>query len=266
MCLVFFLFSERGKNTFLDLTFRRTPDLPLFAAVALHAKRKHAPQFVVGQRGGYVYHNVRNRVLEPNPAGQQAYAAVGIAARRAVLQVALYGAAHCGELAANLVVPAGYEVYFQKVVPVGAGYEAVIEHCELGVLGAFARNVSLVVLGIPHQVLLQMPLVLLRAVGRYGPIGLAYHPAAAQHVVKARKGLARARKEHEPLRGAVEAVHRAEEHLAGLGVALLDIRLHIVGKRAVARAVALHYLAGLLVDYYYMVVFVNYLHKARFFH
>ena len=51
-------------------------------------------------------------------AGMQADAAVGIAARRAVLQVSFDGHAFRRQLAAYLVVPAGVQVYFEQGVPV----------------------------------------------------------------------------------------------------------------------------------------------------
>ena len=46
-------------------------------------------------------------------------------------------------------------------------------------------------------------------------------------------------------------------------VFVLNVLLHDVGQWSVARLVALHYFAALLVDYYYMVVFVDYVHKGK---
>ncbi len=53
---------------------------------------------------------------EGNLPGVQADAAVGIAAGSAVFEVAFDGAADVGELAANLMVPAGQQFHLHQVV------------------------------------------------------------------------------------------------------------------------------------------------------
>ena len=55
-------------------------------------------------------------------------------------------------------------------------------------------------------------------------------------------------------------MYHAEEHVAGLGIRLLDILFHGVGERFVAGLVALHNLSAALVDDDDMVVLVNYVH------
>ena len=50
--------------------------------------------------------------------GQQAYAAVGVGAFGPVLEVPFDGAAHVGELAADLVVAPGVKLHFQEEVAV----------------------------------------------------------------------------------------------------------------------------------------------------
>ena len=57
----------------------------------------------------------------------EADAAVGIRTRRAVLEVALDRAAHVGELAADLVVPAGQQFHFDEMIAVRVGKVPVAE-------------------------------------------------------------------------------------------------------------------------------------------
>ncbi len=57
-------------------------------------------------------------------------------------------------------------------------------------------------------------------------------------------------------------MHHAAKHIAGLGVALLDVLPYGLDQRGVAGLVALHYLAGRFVDHNYVVVFIYYLHVS----
>ena len=60
-------------------------------------------------------------------------------------------------------------------------------------------------------------------------------------------------------------MHNTYEHIAGLGIALLDIALKAFRKRFVAGLVALHDFPGNLIDYNYMIVFVEYFHLSAYF-
>ena len=94
------------------------------------------------------------------------------------------------------------------------------------------------------------------------PIGLAYFIFDPEHLVKARKSLTCACKNHKTHCGAVQTVNHSEKNGSGLCIAVFDIRLNVFAKRAVARNVALNYFAGFLAHYYYMVVLVNNLHDV----
>ena len=68
------------------------------------------PQITLRHGGRHVYLLLGYRVDETHTAGMQANAPVGIAARRAVLQVSLNRATHLGQLATDLMVTAGFEI------------------------------------------------------------------------------------------------------------------------------------------------------------
>ncbi len=57
-------------------------------------------------------------------------------------------------------------------------------------------------------------------------------------------------------------MHHPAEYIAGFGIFLFDILLYSVNKRGIACFVSLHYFSWDLVDYYYVIVFVDYLHFA----
>ena len=77
-------------------------------------------------------------MLEDYAACQQRYAAIGIGAFCTIFQVAFYGASHAGELAAYLVVAAGFQVYFEQKVSLVGSQQAV---GQLGQLRAGACRV-----------------------------------------------------------------------------------------------------------------------------
>ena len=58
---------------------------------------------------------------EANASGKEGDAAVGIAARRTILEVALDGTADGGELTAYLMVTAREELYLVKLIVVASG-------------------------------------------------------------------------------------------------------------------------------------------------
>ena len=87
------------------------------------------PQTVVGHGGIHADGFFRYRMNKFYAAREQRDASVGIAARRSVLQVALYGAAHVGKLAAYLVMSSGFQLNLQQVIPVGFGFNRIGEDC-----------------------------------------------------------------------------------------------------------------------------------------
>ena len=76
---------------------------------------------------------------EAHAAGMQADTAVGIGAGKAILQVALDGAAHLGQLATDLMVAARLQVHLQQAVVVRTGDEPIVQDGLLaaGLLGLF---------------------------------------------------------------------------------------------------------------------------------
>ncbi len=74
---------------------------------------------------------------EGDAAGVEGDAAVGVGAGGAILEVALDGAAEARELAADLVVAAGEQFYFEEPVAVGFPYLSIVE---LGQLRVFAES------------------------------------------------------------------------------------------------------------------------------
>ena len=88
------------------------------------------------------------------------------------------------------------------------------------------------------------------------PIDLADAPLA-NHFVEPHQRLGGLGEKHCPAHRAVDAVHHAEKHLAGLAVALLDEAFYPVLQRTLARGVGLHQIAAVLVDYQQVVVFIK---------
>ena len=86
------------------------------------------PQITLRHGGRHVYLLLGYRVDETHTAGMQANAPVGIAARRAVLQVSLNRATHLGQLATDLMVTAGFEVYFQKEITFRTADKLIVEN------------------------------------------------------------------------------------------------------------------------------------------
>ena len=99
-------------------------------------------------------------------------------------------------------------------------------------------------------------------VARYGAIGLL-HLTLAEHLVHAGKRLGGLCIDDETPHGPGKAVDYPAEHISGFIVFLLQIAPDSIDKRLVAGFVALHYLSGMLIDYYNMIVFVNYFHRLQ---
>lgn len=218
------------------------------------------PEGVGGDGGLDVDGLAADGVDEVDAACEQRDAAVGVAALVAVLEVAADGAAYGGELDAYLVLAAGEELDFEEAVAVALGYECV---AQAGFLGAGARRgggVAFVVALRGGDVVGELGLRLGRHSAGDGPVALV-DGAGAEHLVEARQGLGCLGENHNAADGAVEAMAHADEDVAGLGVFLLEPGCNGLAEGCVAGLVALHYLAGSLVDDDDVVVFVEYLHK-----
>ena len=195
-------------------------------------------------------------------AREQRDAAVGVRARRTVFQVAPDGTAHGRQLTADLVVAARQQAHLQEAVAVAVANDAVVKYRLLRP-GLFCSvGIALVLLLVAHQPVGQRALGLAGRVLHNGPVGLV-HLALGKHPVQSAQRLRRAGKDHQSAHGPVEPVHHAQEHVARLLVLLLQIVLHQLRQRPVARLVALHYFAALLGDDDDMVVLVDYLHVAH---
>ena len=86
------------------------------------------PYPVVRQRGFHVYFLLGHRMHEAYAPGMKANPPVGIAAWRAILQVALDGTAYFGQLATDLMVAPRLQVHFQQEVALRRADETVGKH------------------------------------------------------------------------------------------------------------------------------------------
>ena len=156
------------------------------------------------------------------------------------------------------------EIYFKKVVSVGRSDMPVAERRFLGpghgTEGSIAFVVALHRRDPVGETLLRLP----GSVAGYRPIGFA-DSSVAKQLVHPRKSLGSARKHHQPGHRTVEPVHQSAEHIAGLGIFFLYICAHGLHQRRVAGFIALHDLAGRLVDHNYMVILVDHFHNVNFF-
>ena len=86
------------------------------------------------------------------------------------------------------------------------------------------------------------------------------HLTRSKHLVQAGQRLRRAGEDHQATDGTVKTMHDAEEDVARLLVLLLQVGLHRLRQRLVARLAALHYLAAALRNDDDVVVLVDDLH------
>ena len=232
------------------------------ALFCLQAVGKHLPQDILWQGGFGLYVAVRHRVLEGDAPGVERDAGVGIAARCAVFEVAAYGAAHAGQLAAYLMVASGEEFHGEQEVAVALAGEAVAQAGFLAVWNWVVVGVRLVLLLVAHQPVAEFAGILRGAVGHDGEIGLVDVPLA-EELVHAGQSLAGAGEYDHTAHGTVEAVGDAEEDGAGLGVLLLDVGFDALGERFVAGLVGLYDFAGGFADDDDVIVLVEYLHRNK---
>ena len=93
------------------------------------------------------------------------------------------------------------------------------------------------------------------------PIGLFDLLMTLEHLVQTSQCFARSGEEHYPARRAIQTVRDTQEHLTGLVVFDLDIRLDGFAQRRVSGLIALHDLVAGLIDGDNMIVLVQYGHK-----
>ena len=199
---------------------------------------------------------VRNGVLETDAAGMQADAAIGVAARRSIFEVAANGAAYGCELASDLMVAPSVEVHLDEVVAVGMSDDLVVEHGFLGSRALVVVGERFVLLFVAHDVVRERGFRFSRRILHERPVSLV-DALGAEELVEACQRFACAREDDHAADGAVQTVHHTKEHFAGFGVAFLDVCFHHVGERRVASLVALDNLAGLLRNDDNVVVFVE---------
>ena len=162
-----------------------------------------------------------------------------------------------GELAADLVVPAGQQLHFQQVVPVRTAQETVPQTCQFGIPALpLAADETLVEGFVAPQPVLQQAFVLAGTFAAKRPIGLV-DAAVPEKGGEPFQGLRRLGEQDDAADRPVQAVGDSHEDFAGLGIPLRDERLAGICQAFVAGLVSLHNLSGLLADDKEVVVFVQ---------
>ena len=171
--------------------------------------------------------------------GLEADAAVRIGAGRAVFQVALDGAADMGELATDLVMPAGQEPDGEQVVTFRASEIAVFETCELCFSGRLPHDVGFVLRLVAGHPVLEEGLRFLRLPAAEGKVGLVDR-ARTEEFRQALERLACLCKEADAADGTVQAVGDAHEDFSGFPVALRDKSFQRLRQAFIPGLVSLH--------------------------
>lgn len=196
---------------------------------------------------------------EFNALGDERYSPVGIASAGSILQIPLDGIAHLRELHADLMLAPGDKIHLDDAVAVACGNGSVAQLSPLGVgVRGFAGE-RFVHAPVGAHMAHQRALGLLRLPLHHSPISLV-NAVISEHLVEACKSLGGSGKDHQPAYRTVDAVYYSAEDVARFIVFLLQILLHHLRQRTVARAVPLHDLSGTLVDHNYMIVFIYYFH------
>lgn len=199
---------------------------------------------------------MRDGVLKADAACMQADAAVGVATRSSVLEVAANGASDSCKLAAYLVVATCMEVHFEQMIAFRVAYDLVVEHGLLGAGALVGVGERFVLLLVANDVVRKRRLLLAWRILYECPIGLV-HALGAEKVVQSSQCLAGASEDNNAADGTIQTMNHTKEHFARFGIAFLDVCFHQVGEWRVAGLVALNNLARLLRDDDDMVVFVE---------
>ena len=185
-------------------------------------------------------------------AGQQADAAVRIGTLGAVFEVPFDGTAHVGELAADLVVPAGIEFHLQQIIAVRALDERVLQ---AGFFSVFA-HIGFVLGLVAGEEVRECVAFLGRFAGREGPVGFVDF-AFPEHLVQAFQGFGSFGEEGDAAHRTVQAVGHPHEHLSGFAVPLGNEGLEGFAQGFVAGFVSLHNFPRALVEHNDVVVLIK---------
>ena len=186
-------------------------------------------------------------------------ATIGVAARCTIFEVALDRTSDVGQLAADLMVPAGMQIYVEQVVSAIADSNCMIfEAGQFGIGAPGGDYIAFVAFLDLDEPILKHVGFLGRGVADNGPVVLLEIAGAhlLNHTTQCFGGF---RKQHNPTYRTVEAMDDTAVDLAGLVVADLDVLFDEVGQAGVACLVALRYLARQFVDGQQVVVLVEYL-------
>ena len=110
---------------------------------------------------------------------------------------------------------------------------------------------------IARKVVLESRLRLFGAALYDRPIGLADLLVTLEHLIQTRERFARTGKKYYSTRRTIEPMGHTQEHLSGLVVLSLYVRLHRLAQRGVTGLIALHDLVAGLVNGNNMVIFVK---------
>ena len=216
---------------------------------------------IVGQGSRDVDFVAAHGMGEADAVSLKRNAAVGVAARSTVLEVALDGAADGRQLRPDLVLAAGNQIHLQQPVALAGSDDTVLEHRLLVTLARNDAHAGLVALLHALEVVGERALLLGGAIAHDGPVGLV-DIALAEQLIHAGQPFAGLGHDDQAAGRSVDAVGHAQEHVAGFVIFLLDPRFHRIDERRVAGAVALHQLAGGFVHDDDVVVFIYYFHDS----
>ncbi len=143
--------------------------------------------------------------------------AVAVATPGAVLHIALDGAADCGQLGPDLVMPAGDEADMQQMVALAAAQQAVVQLGALGAGALFQVGVRAILRSIFLQVMHQYTFRFGRCVRHHGEVFL-FNGMLLELLLHLRHGGLRAGQQQYAAGRAVQAMYRMEGLLElGLG-------------------------------------------------
>ena len=189
----------------------------------------------------------------------KANASIRIGTGRTILEVSLDGATHLGQLATNLMVTPGHQLYLQQMIMDRTGNHPIAQQGLFAILHFAVVGIRFVLLLVPHKPMHQFAFSFSRTVLHHCPIDFMY-VAHTEHLIQARKSLARLGKNDQATHRTVETMGDTNKHITRLLILLLQPGFHHLRKGGISGLVALHYLGGSLVHHDDVIVFVNYGH------
>lgn len=127
-----------------------------------------------GRRCVHLNLAMRHGMFKTNATRMKTYTAIGIAAGRSVFQVAAYGTTYGGQLAAYLMMTPSVKVYFQKVVALAVGNDAIVKDSTFGTRALAVIGIGTVACLVANDVMRQCSLWLWRHVLHDSPIGFLH--------------------------------------------------------------------------------------------